>query len=79
MTNWTSHRTRAQREDAAFMAHHGECLTGAAHRLGVTLTALEKTLLRADDLDIYRELLTHEPTQRNQQEYSMKHTDREAC
>lgn len=37
-------RRAALLEDAAFMAEHGETMTGAAVRLGMTPTALYKVL-----------------------------------
>lgn len=39
-------RTKAAIEDAAFMAHTGETLHGAAHRLGLTAPGLERMLTR---------------------------------
>lgn len=39
-------RTRAAIEDAAFMAHTGETLPGAAKRLGITAPGLERMLHR---------------------------------
>lgn len=56
----------ARREDVAWMAAGGEGLTGAARRLGITRTALEKwCALHAPDL--LAQLRAHEPTDHNHQ------------
>ena len=43
-------------EDIEWMAETGECLTGAAARLGVQPTTLERFLYRAGRADLYRVL-----------------------
>lgn len=54
-------RNRARAEDVRWMAETGECLTGAAKRLGTTAEALEKWL-RLQRMDNERlTLLAREP------------------
>ena len=49
-------RTEIHIEDVEWMAETGECLTGAASRLGVQPTTLERFLYRAGRADLYRVL-----------------------
>lgn len=51
---------RAAIEDAEWMADTGECLTGAARRLGRTVDGLDKLLRRHGRSDIYRTLASRE-------------------
>jgi hypothetical protein len=53
--------TEARREDLAFMAEMGECLTGAAKRLGITPGTLEDWCRKHDAREILALLLDHEP------------------
>jgi hypothetical protein len=52
-------------EDVAWMAATGESLTGAARRLGVTASGLEKWLDRRGRSDLTHALLAHEPRDHN--------------
>lgn len=48
-------------EDIEWMAENGESLSGAAARLGVTVSALDRHLRRGGHTDIITTLLRHEP------------------
>lgn len=59
-------RARAERiEDLEWMAETGESLAGAAHRLGLTLSALEHFLSRAGRLDLRAVLVGRNPHDHN--------------
>jgi hypothetical protein len=51
-------------EDLWWMAETGECLSGAASRLGVQVKALE-AWLRRHDRDLLQRLVAHEPRDHN--------------
>ena len=53
-------RTRAAIEDAAFMAHTGETLHGAAARLGLTVKGLQRMLTRHGQHATHARLRTNE-------------------
>lgn len=56
-----SQEAAARTEDVRFMAETGECLTGAARRLGMDPRSLESWLRRAGLDDIRADLLAREP------------------
>lgn len=62
--NLTPAETAARLEDVRWMAETGECLDGAARRLGMTRKALEKWLTRADR-EALRVLVAHQPKDHN--------------
>jgi hypothetical protein len=47
-------------EDVEWMAETGECITGAARRLGRSVDALERALIRAGRRDLLRLLVSRE-------------------
>ena len=62
MSRWPD--SDARLEDARWMAETGECLDGAARRLGLTRNTLEKFLYR-HDRDLLAVLVSHQPRDHN--------------
>lgn len=60
----TADAIAARLEDVQWMAETGECLDGAARRLGLTRNALEKWLSRRDP-DSLRVLIARQPRDHN--------------
>lgn len=56
----------ARLEDARWMAETGECLDGAARRLGLTVNTLEKFLERHDKA-VLKALVDRQPRDHNRQ------------
>lgn len=54
-------RAAERAEDAAFLADTGESLTGAAERLGMTVSALSNLLRKQGMRDVLVKLTTREP------------------
>lgn len=65
---WSEHQNQARLEDLEFMVDTGETLTGAAARLGITLSALHKWCTRHDHLHLYHRLAARDPEHHNRKE-----------
>ena len=59
-TGLTREQSNARREDLAWMADTGECLSGALRRLNITRAVLEKWCHLNDCFDLYRRLAARE-------------------
>jgi hypothetical protein len=64
--NLTPDERAARLEDARWMAETGECLDGAARRLGLTRDALERWLT-VNDRPTLTALIAHQPRDHNRQ------------
>lgn len=62
--NLTPDETAARLEDVRWMAETGECLDGAARRLGLTRNTLEKWLVR-NAPDVLPALIARQPRDHN--------------
>lgn len=62
----------ARLEDLRWMAETGECLTGAARRLGTSVEALSRWLFRWDARDLYQQMADRDPIQPDAPDHMQK-------
>jgi hypothetical protein len=64
VSRWQPGLTEARLEDLRWMAETGECLEGAAHRLGMQSKSLER-FLRRHDRECIATLIANQPRDHN--------------